>query len=52
MTEKPETEIDDAAIEAARKLFAGACDFVAGAMTAEQLPPASQPHSVALGRQL
>jgi GTP-binding protein len=39
VTEKPETEIDDAAIEAARKLFAGACDFVAGAMTAEQLPP-------------
>jgi GTP-binding protein len=29
----------EAEIEAARKLFAGACDFTAGAMTAEQLPP-------------
>lgn len=34
-----EPDIDAAAIEAARKLFAGACDFIAGAMTAEQLPP-------------
>lgn len=33
------SDIDEAVIEAARKLFAGACDFTAGAMTAEQLPP-------------
>lgn len=33
------SDIDDAAIEAARKLFAGACDFIAGAIRAEQLPP-------------
>ncbi|HSR55040.1 MAG TPA: ribosome biogenesis GTP-binding protein YihA/YsxC [Alphaproteobacteria bacterium] len=31
-------DIDDEEIEAARKLFAGPCDFVAGAMTADQLP--------------
>ena len=37
MNDQP--DIDEAAIEAARKLFAGACDFIAGAMTAEQLPP-------------
>ena len=45
MNDKP--EIDEATVEAAveaeveaaRKLFAGACDFFAGAMTAEQLPP-------------
>ena len=41
MNDKP--DIDEATveaeIEAARKLFAGACDFTAGAMTAEQLPP-------------
>ncbi len=37
MSENSET--DQAAMEAARKLFAGTCDFVAGAVTAEQLPP-------------
>src|SRR3954468_24699285 len=30
---------DADALEAARKLFAGACDFVWGATSAEQLPP-------------
>ena len=33
------TEAADARDEAARKLFAGACDFVWGATSAEQLPP-------------
>ncbi len=37
MTREP--EIDETMMEDARKLFAGACDFTAGAMTAEQLPP-------------
>src|ERR1700748_1148057 len=30
---------DEIATEAARKLFAGACDFIWGATSAEQLPP-------------
>jgi len=34
VNDKP--EFDEAAIEAARKLFAGSCDFIAGAMTAER----------------
>jgi GTP-binding protein len=38
MTNTP-TEIDEQEIEAARKLFAGSCDFIAGAMTPDQLPP-------------
>lgn len=33
------TEAADAQAEAARKLFAGACDFVWGATSAENLPP-------------
>jgi GTP-binding protein len=33
------TEEADAAAEAARKLFAGACDFVWGATSAENFPP-------------
>jgi len=33
------TEAADAQVEAARKLFAGACDFIWGATSAEQLPP-------------
>ncbi len=33
------TEDADAAAEAARKLFAGACDFVWGATSAENFPP-------------
>ena len=35
------TEQTDAAAEAARKLFAGACDFVWGATSADNLPPES-----------
>ena len=33
------TETADAEAEAARKLFAGACDFVWGATSPENLPP-------------
>ena len=33
------TEVADTQTEAARKLFAGACDFVWGATSAENLPP-------------
>src|SRR5260221_8269464 len=33
------TEITSDEIEAARKLFAGACDFIWGATSAENLPP-------------
>jgi GTP-binding protein len=33
------TEAADAEVEAARKLFAGPCDFVWGATSAENLPP-------------
>ncbi|MDH3240944.1 MAG: ribosome biogenesis GTP-binding protein YihA/YsxC [Alphaproteobacteria bacterium] len=38
MTDTPD-DIDERDIEAARKLFAGSCDFIAGAMTPAQLPP-------------
>ncbi len=44
------SEADEAALEAARKLFAGACDFVAGAMEAEQLPPPGLPEIAFAGR--
>ena len=39
-----------AEIEAARKLFAGACDFVAGAATVEALPGATLPEIAFVGR--
>ena len=48
MNHKP--DIDEAAIEAARKLFAGACDFIAGAVTAEQLPPPGHDEVAFAGR--
>ncbi len=38
------------AIEAGRVLFAGACDFVAGAMTADALPPDTLPEIAFAGR--
>lgn len=38
MTDTPDN-IDEQETEAARKLFAGSCDFIAGAMTPTQLPP-------------
>ena len=44
------SKINDSAMEAARKLFAGACDFVAGAMSAEQLPPPGLPEVAFAGR--
>src|SRR5689334_4785651 len=34
----------------ARRLFAGACDFVAGAAKTEQTPPSSQPEIAFTGR--
>jgi GTP-binding protein len=37
-------------LEAARKLFAGACDFVAGAAVAEALPGATLPEVAFVGR--
>ena len=39
-----------AELEAARKLFAGACDFVAGAAVAEALPGATLPEVAFVGR--
>lgn len=45
------TQLDDNDVkEKARKLFAGACDFVAGAMTLEQLPPMGLPEVAFIGR--
>jgi GTP-binding protein len=41
---------DAAEIEAARKLFAGACDFVWGATSAEQLPPEKLTEVAFVGR--
>ena len=41
---------DEAEIEAARKLFAGACDFVWGATSAEQLPPEKLTEVAFVGR--
>ena len=38
------------AIEAARKLFAGPCEFIAGAASLESLPPANLPEVAFAGR--
>jgi GTP-binding protein len=43
-------EDDAAALEAGRKLFAGPCEFVAGAATVESLPPTSLPEIAFAGR--
>lgn len=43
-THSPET------IEAARKLFAGPCDFIAGVANLEQLPPMGPPEIAFIGR--
>jgi GTP-binding protein len=45
-----DTPVEPEAIEAGRKLFAGACDFVAGAATAEALPPDTLPEIAFAGR--
>ena len=45
MAERPPEEI-----EAARKLFAGPCDFVSGAASIESLPPATRPEIAFAGR--
>ena len=44
----PEEQRADA--ERARKLFAGACDFVAGATTPDVFPPASLPEIAFIGQ--
>jgi GTP-binding protein len=44
------TEITDDEIEAARKLFAGPCDFVWGATSAENLPPPGPNEVAFVGR--
>lgn len=44
------TEVADAQAEAARKLFAGACDFVWGATSAENLPPEKLSEVAFVGR--
>jgi GTP-binding protein len=45
MAERPPEEI-----EAARKLFAGPCEFVSGAASVESLPPATRPEVAFAGR--
>jgi GTP-binding protein len=45
MAERPPEEI-----EAARKLFAGPCEFVSGAASVESLPPATRPEIAFAGR--
>jgi GTP-binding protein len=44
------TEIDSDEIEAARKLFAGPCDFIWGATSAENLPPETHNEVAFVGR--
>ncbi len=46
----PEHARDAQAIEAGRLLFAGSCDFVAGAMTADAIPPDTLPEVAFAGR--
>ena len=46
----PEAVLDAAAEEAGRRLFAGACDFVAGAATEAALPPDALPEIAFAGR--
>jgi GTP-binding protein len=46
----PEHALDAEAVEAGRLLFAAACDFVAGAMTADALPPDTLPEVAFAGR--
>lgn len=46
----PQPAFSDDAIEQGRVLFAQACDFVAGAMSLEQLPPLSLPEVAFAGR--
>lgn len=44
------TTLDPDLIEAGRKIFAGACDFVAGTETLDRLPPISLPEISFVGR--
>ncbi len=45
-----DTRDDKAALEAARKLFAGPCDFIWGAASTDNLPPQSLPEIAFVGR--
>lgn len=44
------TDFSDEAIEAARKLFAGRCDFLKGVVALDGLPPADRPEVCFAGR--
>lgn len=46
----PETEMDEAAIEAGRKLFAGETEFLKGVVAMDGLPPADRPEMCFAGR--
>jgi GTP-binding protein len=46
----PEEELSAEALEAGRRLFAGPCDFIAGAKDARALPPPSAPEIAFAGR--
>ncbi|MEL6645176.1 MAG: ribosome biogenesis GTP-binding protein YihA/YsxC [Pseudomonadota bacterium] len=46
----PETEMDEAAREAGRKLFAGETDFLKGVVAMSGLPPADRPEVCFAGR--
>jgi GTP-binding protein len=48
--DRPGEALDPEAIEAARKLFAGPCDFVAGAARVDSLPPPVLPEVALAGR--
>jgi GTP-binding protein len=50
MPERPTEGRTPEAIEAARKLFAGPCEFVSGAASLESLPPVSGPEIAFAGR--
>ncbi|QQS11036.1 MAG: YihA family ribosome biogenesis GTP-binding protein [Rhodospirillales bacterium] len=45
-----DTQFTDEAIEAGRRLFAGRCDFIAGAASIESLPPIGAPEVAFAGR--
>jgi len=49
-TVAPPPDPDPDALEAGRKLFAGPCDFVAGAASVERLPPDGPPEVAIAGR--
>jgi len=50
MPERPTSADDAAAADAARRLFAGTCEFVAGAATVDAIPPDTLPEFAFVGR--